>query len=189
MSIRQKYSEADTSSDFDFEPVPKGRYNCELLDASARQRLFGSNEWETEINWQIVDGPSAGRRIRQKCVHRESMAWMMRQTWEAVGLGGAPWDGLDPQSSDAEIWGNWTHQIHLRAGARCSLKVDINTWKTGNGEPRAENTVGGISPLAASTANAPAPAYEAPAANQYGGHGHGNEAPAHQAPVDNGRPW
>lgn len=196
MSIRAKYDEAGStgSSDFDFEPIPKGRYVCELLDASQRQRQFGSMEWETEINWRVVDGQFAGRRIRQKCVHRESMAWLMRQTWEAVGLGGQPWDGLDPAASDAEIWGNWTHQVHMRAGARCSLKVDVNSWTSNSGEARFENTVNGLSPAPASASNGPSPQYyaqPAPGGNPNIAYGVAN-APPQGAPMDdpsNGRPW
>ena len=154
MSLRDNYN-SPTKEKTDFEPLPKGAYVCELIEASARQRPFtnaqGVNEFETEIEWTVVAGAEKNRRIWQKCLHRETMAWMMKATWNALGLDGSPFDLLPADSHDSQIWIEWTRQVHLQSGSRCS--VDVAVWVSKNGE-KTGNNVEGISSVAASSANA-----------------------------------
>ena len=134
MSLRDNYNKP--SEQTDFEPLPKGTYICELIEASTRIRPFansdGVNEAETEIEWTVVEGASKNRRLWQKCLHRDSMGWMMKATWEALGLGGSPFASVPEGSDDAQVWGEWMHQIHLQRGKRCP--VEVGGWVSKNCE-------------------------------------------------------
>ena len=58
MSLRDNYNKP--SEQTDFEPLPKGTYVCELIEASIWNLLSansdGVNEAETEIEWTVGEG-------------------------------------------------------------------------------------------------------------------------------------
>jgi hypothetical protein len=187
MGLRENYR-GNEKGEQNFEVLPIGEYHCSLFEASARIRPFGDAETETEITWVVVDGTHRNRRIWQKIVNRESMAWMMRSIWDALGLSGQPWDGLPEDASDADIWAAFTQALYNSAGKRCRILISHNNWTSGHGEERTEPRVDKVSHIAASatenrqvsTGLTATPADRAP--NEYGGGGYTAPQPGDKVP-------
>ncbi len=106
-----------------FNPVPEGTYDFEILEASPGTSSGG--HMQIELNTQIVGGAEDGRKVRMWYVITEKSGWKIDKLLQAIGLDSAPTEG-----------GNFAFDTDQMLGA--VFTADASIAKTPDGRDKNE---------------------------------------------------
>ncbi len=108
----------------DFSPVPKGKYNCKLVDIEETNTQQGHEMWK--LKFEIIEGVHAGRYIYDNMVFSEAALKRAKLICARLGLDTSREVNLTPK---------------LLEGRNCILTVEQEDYEDQDGNPKKRNIV------------------------------------------------
>ena len=143
MGIRDMWENGSGGGDYDV--LPAGTYDCESEDLTHTPGMDGI--MRTEITCTVTTGQHEGRKIWIKVKHAQNQVFLMRMVWDGHGLQGTPFDGLDDDASEEEMWNAWGRMVYESLGASIRVKVAHRKWVGNDGKERTSLSIKDVSQI------------------------------------------
>lgn len=111
MSIFAEEFEKLDSQETAGNPIPDDDYECVMNGVEDNTNPFDGTI-STSIEFEVVEGPHARRRIWDNVSHDEKQKWKAAQVWRNMGMPGMP-----------EDWNDFSTRVRENRGKRFTVRT------------------------------------------------------------------